>query len=123
ADGGSEHFNAFVNQLARKLFPNYEMTDVPTDDDLFNLQFVITGSQAKLRALSNGARRLMIHSSDDLAQQWEHRDRRKRTSTTAPGDSAMQLGVNLFVFATGKGDLRSRLDSPYIIAPTNPPAR
>src|SRR5438477_4934747 len=78
ADGGSEAFNAFAVDLAKKLFPSYELSDIPLDDDLFTLQFVITQQQPKLRAVSNGARRLMIHCPGDLAQQWEHRARPTR---------------------------------------------
>ena len=123
ADNGSEAFNAFAVELAKKIFPNYEMTDVPLDDDLFNLQYVITQAQPKMRAVSNGSRRLMIHCTGDIASQWEQRSRRRRVGTSAPSDAAMQLGVNLFIYATGKGDLRSRLDSPYVPPPSNLPAK
>jgi hypothetical protein len=122
ADGGSEAFNAFAADLAKKLFPAYEMSDIAPDDDLFNLQFVIPQA-LKMRAVTNGSRRLMIHCSQDVAQQWEHRTRRRAAGEAAPEDQALQLGVNLFVYATGKGDLRSRLDSPYVPPPSTDASR
>src|SRR5262249_47993966 len=61
ADNGSAEFTEFVKNLARELFPKYEMTDVADNDDLFSLQFKIDNPHPKLRAVSNGARELLVH--------------------------------------------------------------
>src|SRR5262249_31661898 len=97
--------------------------DIPLDDDLFNLQYVITQPLPKMRAVSNGSRRLMIHCTGDIATQWEKRSRRRPVGTSAPSDAAMQFGGNLFIYATGKSGLRSRLDSPYVPPPSSVPAK
>ena len=71
SDGGSPAFTAFVRDLARHLFPKYEMTAVRDDDDLFSLQFHIPGPHPRMMEVTNGSRKLLIHFADDLAGQWQ----------------------------------------------------
>jgi hypothetical protein len=59
-----------------------------------------------LKYVSNGSRILMIHSPQDLSTAWQVRDLTKRAN--------FELGINLFVYASGKAELRNRLNSPYI---------
>src|SRR5205814_7896546 len=37
ADNGSESFNLYVNQLAKRLFPEGELKDLSPDDEIYNL--------------------------------------------------------------------------------------
>jgi hypothetical protein len=116
ADNGSEAFNAFVTDLAAKLFPKYEMTNVPDNDDLFTLQFNIPLPHPRLRAVSNGSRRLLIHSTEDIAGRWQ-------ANNPKQNQTAFEMGLNLFIYATGKAELRTKTDSPYIPPPTEGPGR
>src|SRR5256885_997700 len=59
-----------------------------------------------LKVVSNGSRILMLHSPQDLSTAWQVRDLTKRAN--------FELAVNLFVYASGKAELRNRLNSPYI---------
>jgi hypothetical protein len=52
----------------------------------------------------------MVHSPQDLSTAWQVRNGTKREN--------WELPINLFVYATGRGDLRNRLSSPYIAMPT-----
>ena len=109
ADGGRKPFDEFAVKLARELFPQYEMVDLPPDHPVYNLMMKVE-PKPKLRAVSNGSRILLLHSPTDLSQAWQGREEKKRANL-------FNLGLNLFVYATGKRDLRSRLDSPYVPPP------
>jgi hypothetical protein len=116
ADAGAEAFNLYVNQLAKKLFPDHELKDLPLDDELYTLQYIIPKpNRPRLRAVSNGARLLWVHSPNDLAVNWQQRAEKSKRE-------AFEMGVNLFVYAGGKTDLRNRLDDRAIPAPTFPPS-
>jgi hypothetical protein len=112
ADGGTSEANAWANELAKKLFPAYEMRDLPEDHDVYGILYK-PSDRPPLRAVSNGSRLLMLHSSTDITQHWQMRADRTRRGL-------FELGLNVFLYASGKGDLRNRLSSPVI--PEAPPA-
>lgn len=109
ADGGRKPFDAFVSRLARELFPRYELKDLPPNHPIFNIVGKVE-PKPKLRAVSNGSRILMLYSPAELSMAWQARDDKRRANV-------FNLGLNLFVYATGKRDLRNRLDSPYVPPP------
>ncbi|MGE5611264.1 MAG: DUF4159 domain-containing protein [Bacillota bacterium] len=115
ADGESEPLGLSVEELGKKLFPAYEWKDLPRDHPIYNLHYKVQ-DPPPLRYLSNGVRILMLHSPKDLAQAWQVRAERTRRS-------AHELGVNLFIYAVGKADLRHRLSSPYLPEPPEEPKR
>jgi hypothetical protein len=107
ADGDSAEFNQFAESLANTLFGDkYEMADLPPDHLLYSVVFKID-PPPRLRAVSNGSRILMLHAPTDLARTWQARDEVK-------GRELYEFGVNLFLYAAGKRDLRNRLDSPFV---------
>ena len=108
ADAGSSQFDAFARELAAKLFPEYELSELPADHEVYGLHFKID-PKPKLLGVNNGVRLLMVYSPQDLAQHWQSRD-------DAGQRGAFELGVNLFLYAAGKSDLRNRLSSPYLPA-------
>lgn len=112
ADGARRAFDAFAEKLARQLFPRYELKDLPPDHPIYNIVAKVD-PKPKLRAVSNGSRILMIHSPTDISRAWQGRDDKRK-------QNLFNLGLNLFVYATGKRDLRNRLDSPYVPAPVRP---
>ncbi len=111
ADGGSEAFNHYAVQLAHDLFPQYKMVDVPathpiyTHDTVYNID-----PRPPLEMVSNGSRILMLHSPSDITRFWQQRD-------DARHRNAFQLGVNMFVYAAGKRDLRNRLQTAWVTTP------
>ncbi|MCY2953124.1 MAG: DUF4159 domain-containing protein, partial [Planctomycetota bacterium] len=106
ADGGSPSFTTFITDLGRKLFPAYEWKDLPATHSIYTLNYKID-APPPLRCLTNANRILMLHSPNDLAQHWQLRaEKTKRPS--------FELGVNLFIYAAGKTDLRNRLNSLYL---------
>jgi hypothetical protein len=116
ADNGADSFNVYVNALAKQLFPNAELKDLAPDDPIYTLQYVIPkAGRPRLRGLSNGTRLVWIHSPADLAVHWQQRAEKTQRS-------AFEMGVNLFVYAAGKTDLRNRLEDRTIPAPTFAPS-
>jgi hypothetical protein len=114
ADGDSSEFDAFARRLARRLFPQYPLADVPADHFLYQILYKLDGDAVPLKMVSNGVRALMVYSPHDLALHWQ-----QRASNTHP--QAFQFGVNLFLYACGKSDLRNRLASIVIPEPQQPP--
>mgnify|MGYP005835583241 CR=1 FL=1 len=104
ADGSSDSFNRFAAELAHTLFPDYELRDLPTDHPLYTLNYKVE-PRPKLRYVSNGSRILMLHSPAELALHWHARAEKTRKNVFG-------LGVNIFIYAAGKTDLRNRVDVP-----------
>ena len=112
ADGSSARFNEAVTQLARKMFPSQAMADLPQTHPVYNIHYPIK-AKIPLRGISNGSRLLWVHSPADITAAWQVRDGTRR--------HLWEIGVNLFVYAGGKGTYRHRLDSPWIAdAPFQP---
>ena len=116
ADNGSESFNLYISQLAKKLFPEFELKDLSPDDPIYTLQYIIPKpNRPRLRGVHNGARLLWVHSPSDLAVAWQQRSEKSKRE-------AFEMGVNLFVYAAGKTDLRNRLEDRAIPKPTFDPS-
>lgn len=113
ADGDSLEFNRFAVDLAHRVFPGYEMTDLPANHPIYSVVYKISPRPA-LKMVSNGARLLMVHSPIDLAKAWQLREQKLHKTP-------FELGVNMFIYAAGKRDLRNRLESTYVAEVTAPP--
>jgi hypothetical protein len=113
ADGGSAEFNHWVSDAVRIMFPKYELMQVPRNDAIYSTVYPIK-MPPPLLSVSNGSRTLLISSPTDISGGWQ---------LNWPEDkkTAFQLGVNLFVYAAGKGNLKNRLVSSYIPADPDRP--
>jgi len=115
ADSDSASFNLFAEDLARRLFPEYEMRDVPPDDLMYTGQYRIKPPLPKLRGVFNGSRWLMIHSPKDINTAWQTRAEKIERKN-------FEIALNTFAYATGgMVDLPNRLASTYIPAPQDQP--
>ncbi|HEV8378553.1 MAG TPA: DUF4159 domain-containing protein, partial [Tepidisphaeraceae bacterium] len=114
ADGGAELFNNFVLELSRKLLPTFEWADLPLDHEIYSLNYRVE-PKPRLRCISNGSRILMLHSPQDLSQYWQLRSEKTQRNV-------FELGVNMFIYAAGKADLRNRLSSSYLPASNQEPS-
>ncbi|MCY2953125.1 MAG: DUF4159 domain-containing protein [Planctomycetota bacterium] len=105
SDASAAPFNIFINDLAKKLFPEYELTNLPPSHELYSLMYKIQ-TKPPLKAITNGSRLLLVHSPTDLSTAWQVRNGLKREN--------WELAINLFVYAAGKTDFRNRLNTLYI---------
>ena len=113
ADGNSPKFDAFAHALAKKLYPQYPMQPVPNSHLIYSMLYKVE-PPPPLMMVSNGSRALMVHSAKDLSMAWQQRMDKSRPA-------AFQLGVNLFLYAAGKTDLKNRTASNVLAeAPTSP---
>lgn len=103
ADGDAPAMLPFARDLAHRLFPAYEMTDVPPKHPLFNSVYKLP-THPQLKMVSNGSRILMLFSPSDLSRRWQLREQRG-----AGGKPIFDLGINLFIYSAGRRDLRNRL--------------
>jgi hypothetical protein len=106
ADGAGTAFNNWARQLAGRLFPQFPLQVLPASHPVYSVLYPLQPGPA-LWGVSNGSRLLMVHSPADLAAAWEVR-------WSQSGKLAYQMGLNLFLYAAGKGNLRNRVESPYV---------
>ena len=114
ADAAAGPFNRWVPKLVEKVYPGHALQPLPEDHFLYNVLYKIKAPKPQLQAVGNGSRLLLVHSPTDLAAAWQQR------SDKTYGE-VFRLGVNLFIYAAGKADLRNRLNSPFIPEPVLDP--
>jgi hypothetical protein len=111
ADGDSNAFNLWVDQFAKRLYADRELKQLSPEDEVYTLQYIIPkANRPRLRGMSNGTRMIWIHSPTDLSVNWQQRAEKTQRW-------AFEMGVNLFVYAAGKVDLRNRLEERAVPAP------
>ena len=110
--GDANEFDRYVTQVVEKVFPQYTLVDLPADHPLRTCHFKLMPN-VKLKAISNGVRLLWVHSPKDVALAWQRRDIKRDAST-------FELGMNLFVYASGKRDFRHRVSLAAIPDPGKP---
>lgn len=109
ADGSSASFNEWIPELAKRIAPAFKLAPLPDNSPIYSIQYKVP-SHPQMLGVYNGSRLLLVHSPVDLSLAWQGR-------STKTKRSAFEIGTNVFVYASGKPDLRNRLDSPYIPAP------
>ncbi len=109
ADGGSEPFNRFVATLCKRIFPNYPLADLPPQHDVYSSLFPITKGP-RLQGVSNGSRLLLLHSPTDLNSVWQSRD-------WSPQPLPFELGLNVFIYAAGRVNMKNKLETPLVLDP------
>jgi hypothetical protein len=113
--GGSDDFDRFAADLARRMYPSLSLTPLPAESPLYTAMFQSAPSDNwKLSGLWNGARLLMVHCSGDLSRQWHARYEKTESA-------ALQLGTNIAVYAAGRSEFRNRTDSIAIPAVSDAP--
>ena len=116
ADAGSQLFNDWVPELVRKVCPDYELKDLPTTHPLFTSFAKSRTPLPKLRAVSNGGRLLIVHCPSDVSLAWERRDDQVHPE-------AFNLGMNVALYASGRGQFRNRVATSDLTAPPVTPSR
>ncbi len=103
ADNSAEFLQSF-RDMAQRAFPEFSMRTLPTTHALFSgdVQYKIENPPPMFE-LSNGTRTLMLLSPTDVAAAWNQ----YRVRSAAPD---FQLGANVYLYATDKTTIRSRLE-------------
>jgi hypothetical protein len=105
----SNQFCQGFEALARRAFPEYPLRPVEREHPLFTgeVQFPINDPPRMLQ-VHNGVRMLMLLSTRDLASAWNKYAVRGRL------EQDFQLAANVYLYATDKSTIRSRLQTPAI---------
>src|SRR5439155_5284281 len=111
----SAEFNRFAQDLCKKIFPDYPLQDLPANHELYSTLYKID-SKVRLQGVSNGSRLLLVHSPVDLNKAWQLRDWK-------PRPLPFQTGLNLFIYAAGKVNLRNKLHTSYVQESTIVPVK
>ncbi|MBV8781765.1 MAG: DUF4159 domain-containing protein, partial [Phycisphaerae bacterium] len=111
----SAEFTHFAEELAHRLFPNRALSPIPPTHPLYNSVFNLSpDATLPLEGVSNGSRLLMIHSPGDISRKWH--PRYEKTDS-----NALQMGINIAIYGTGRRDLRNRIASLNVTVPPTPP--
>jgi hypothetical protein len=113
ADNGSAKFNAYVADIARRIFPDYKLEELSDDHPIYSVLFPVT-TKPKLLAVSNGSRLLWVHSPTDLSKEWTGKPDKTKSY-------AAETATNIAVYSMGKRDLRNRLATGYVAERSDPP--
>lgn len=108
ADRQDAGYVAWFESLARKLFPNYPLRPVVEGHPLLSgdVQFAIDDPPPLLEA-HNGVRPLILLCKTDIANSWNRYQTRSQQKD-------FNLGCNIYLYATDKTTLRSRLQRASI---------
>jgi len=109
ADGDSADFTRFAQDLARHLFPQYALQDLPPTHEIYTTLYKLKAGP-RLQGVSNGSRLLLLHSPTDLNKAWQLRDWK-------PRQTPFEMGLNTFIYAAGTVNLRNKLHTPYVPEP------
>ncbi|HET6247482.1 MAG TPA: DUF4159 domain-containing protein [Tepidisphaeraceae bacterium] len=117
-DCGRKLFDTSFKKLGNRLFPAYEFRVLARNHPIFSEQYLASKWKVKpqLEGLSNGVRELMILIPDaDPGRAWQNDSYKMR-------DELFQLGGNIFLYATGRENLRKKGDS-YMVTATGEATR
>ncbi|MFW5839093.1 MAG: DUF4159 domain-containing protein [Planctomycetota bacterium] len=101
-ESDNQAFHLAMKKVYQKIFPEYELTQVPADHPFYTLHYQPTGARAQLEMIHNGVRPLVIHTSKDLGYFWQAQER------CPAGLWAWQTAANIFLYQTDKAKLRNR---------------
>lgn len=114
ADGGSEAFTKWASELAGKLTDdNTPLSPLPPDHPVYSMVFR-PNPAPPLMGVSNGNRLLWVHSPGEISNRWLRR-------VPAASQQNLEMGLNVFIYAAGKGLVRNRLQTPVLGEPGEPP--
>ncbi|MCK4340237.1 MAG: DUF4159 domain-containing protein [Phycisphaerae bacterium] len=105
----SDKFRRAFEKLAKQAFPEFALRPLPDEHPLFTgeVSFPIDNPPVMLE-VNNGVRTLMLFSTRDLAEAWN------KYAVRGKGELDFQIGSNVYLYATDKTTIRSRLQTPYI---------
>jgi hypothetical protein len=121
SDGASQEFTNAMQKYAVQMLDTQPGAGQPSafrelspDHPLFNIDGRMA-NPPKLMGVSNGVRELWIHCPEDFGAIWQSKD----FSHSEPWD----LPQALYAYATGKGELRSKLQTLSVPVPKKKPSR
>lgn len=114
----SVEFTNSIRDLAARALPEYPLRPLPDGHPLFSgeANYAIDKPPLILEA-NNGYRTLLLLSQRDLAAAWN------RGVARASTERDLQLGTNVYLYATDKTASRSRLQTPNIPLRSTPTER
>ena len=105
AESGSHEFGQSIRDLAKHLYPQWELERLPADHRIFRALYAVPGGR-EIQGVSNGARDLIIFVRRDWGYVFQANRR--------PGRSRdWKVAANLYTLATNRGHWPPRLERPF----------
>jgi len=111
---GSKDFTAWATDLGKRLFSPLAWQPLPRDHPLWTALKRVK-NVPHIQEISNGSRLFMLHISDDLSKSWQARAEKDHQYD-------FDVGLDIFLYATGRTDLRNRLETRAIEPVAEAPA-
>jgi hypothetical protein len=113
AAGSRAEFTLAMRKVYARIFPDYQLKELPADHPVYNINFKVTQYRGLL-GVSNGARLLAIHAPSQLSLAWQ-------TGDTKQHEELFNLAANIYLHTTDKGILPPRGVSHWPVAQATKP--
>ena len=88
-------FSTGIRKVYERMFPQYKLTELPADHEIYSINFKKLEGYVKLHAISNGIRPLVIHADKDLPLSWQ-------LLRTRSEPKAFEVTANVAMYVTDK---------------------
>ncbi len=113
ADNGKEAFSKFAAELAARVLPEHPLEALPPEHPIYSMVYR-PNPAPPLLGMTNGNRLVWLHSPTDLTGKWLRR-------IAKDNQQSLETGLNVFIYAAGKGFTRNRVDTPVLPPPEEQP--
>lgn len=107
ASCGNREADRFWRDLAREVWPEWELKGVDNDHPLWMADAEIRGRKPRLMHMDDGIRSIIVYSQSDISCSWH-------LSAVARNTPYFDLGTNLAAYAGDKAPIRARLAGSMI---------
>ena len=104
-ESGSQRFLQSIRDLAKQLYPQWELKQLPPNHRIFRALYSVNSSQP-IHGVSNGVRDLIILTTLDWGLVFQSNRRRGQSV-------AWKIAANLYTLATDRGHWPPRLERPF----------
>jgi hypothetical protein len=108
---GSKEFDRGFRDLARELWPENDLVDLPAEHGVWRAHFPVAPGSFHLQGLQMGCKTVLIYSPEDLSCLWE-----SASPDSGRGQLAFRMGANIVAYATGMEPPRPRLTPAELAA-------
>ncbi|MEW6251409.1 MAG: DUF4159 domain-containing protein [Planctomycetota bacterium] len=113
---GKEPFRQTFEELAQRAFPQYRLRTLPPTHLLFSgeVQFELKDPPV-LQEINNGVRTLILFAGRNPTSDWDPAGSWNRGLVRGKAEADFHLAANVYLYATDKSYIRSRLQTPTIV--------
>jgi hypothetical protein len=120
ADDNSAEFTAAMQKYAQRVAAgsdNYKWREIPKDHEVYQVYQKMPANSPQLFGIGNGLREFWLHSPKDFGAIWQsnqHPNSAEKSAGRIDKERPWELAANIFFYANGRGQMRSKLQSTAV---------